>query len=304
MSLLKYLLLFPIFLIPNNSYAEPFLLPKNIKNTLQKACLTADAFILNAVRQQMLLIHPNMKSGILDYTSGDCKNDKEEKVENIPAKEEKKHERPWQAWVDAGFSIATGNTEESNMNINTKVEHDIEFWKNTLKINAKSQRESQITTSEEYRMSVSSRYKWKEKDYFFAEGEYVNDRFSGYEYRISETIGYGHIFKKDKYILLEAEISTGARHSKLTDNTNENSLLQKIAGRLNKEITKNMSFEQEIGISIGQNTTITRSSTAVKTRLIDQLYLKFGIDVEYISDVPEGTNDTDTLTTLNLGYHF
>ena len=113
-----------------------------------------------------------------------------------------------------------------------------------------------------------------------------------------------HIIDEDD-IELSLEAGAGLRQSKdsITGETT-NSGVAKIAGDFEWDINDYVEFTQGLEISTASDATITLSETALKSHVSDQLYVKLGLDVEHISDVPPGTENTDTKTVATLGYDF
>lgn len=292
--------------LTNTALAQDFNLPAALEKSFARACLTEDTFVINAVRDAAKARYVNLTRAINDYWAKGCEQEKEEKIAKAspPKVTKEEQKRNWKASIDAGLTFATGNTKQENGTLNTKFEHEVERWKNVAKFSAVSSKENNTRTSEEYRLTGHSRYKWRPKDYFFGEAQYVNDRYSGHNYRISETVGYGHIFIENDLTLLEAEGSAGGRHTSLTNNTTENSLSQKLTGRFKHKLTSAISFDEEASVSFSEDATISESVTSLETKLVDDLYLKFSVHLEHISEVPAGTKNTDTLTSISLGYHF
>ena len=182
--------------------------------------------------------------------------------------------------------------------------HETSHWGNTLKLEAYNSEEEGNRTAEEYRVEAQSRYKLANKDYIFGEGEYVNDRFSGFTYRISELLGYGRTLIDSPDFTLIGEAGLGARQTKLTDDSTDNTLLQKVKAKAHWQITKRISLDEEISASFASDTIITESDTALKTQVLDKLYLKLGINLEHISDVPAGRERLDSKTSFNVVYGF
>ncbi|MFT6106560.1 MAG: putative salt-induced outer membrane protein [Rickettsiales bacterium] len=279
-------------------------LPASIKNSLFLACQTKDVFIINAVRDASISQNPNFKRSIQDYVVSGCEKDAKKKEAEAKKKDKVEKKNPLEASIEAGFSLATGNNEQENFNIDLNTTYEADNWKTIFKASAVNRKENELRTAEEYRTNINSRYKADSKGYFFGEGEYVSDRFSGYNFRISETFGYGRTFVKNDLMKLEGEASAGGRHSNLTNGERENSLIQKNTLRFSYKIAENIIFLEQASISFGREATISMSETSIKTKLSKSLYLNFGITFENISEVPVGTKKTDTLTKLNLGYEF
>lgn len=302
--MLKKIIIFSALLVSvsTNSYAQiqEFYIPASIKKSLRAACLTKDEFVISSVKDNAIAQYPNIAESIQNYTASDCR--KEEKKE--ADKDIDTDKIGWKSSIEAGLAIASGNTERESLNGNFKTTYDQGFWKTMFRASAVNQKENDNRIAENYRANLNSRYKLTDDDYVFAETEYVKDRFSGFDYRISENLGYGHVFVKNDATKLEAEASIGARQSRRLTKEKQNTAIQKDTVRFMHKLTKNIIFSENASISFGEDAIISESETSLKTKLVENLYLNFVINLQHISKVPVGTKKTDTLTSLNLGYSF
>ncbi len=213
-------------------------------------------------------------------------------------------ESPWSGNVEGGLDFATGNTDREDGSISARLEYEYEKWQNILKGSARGSKENDTRTEEEYRVNDQLRYNFTDYDYGFGELDYVNDRFSGYQYRISELIGYGHHFIKEDHLKVTGEVAVGSRQSKLTDGSDEETLLGKVGADVEWDINDRLTFTEEASSEFGGDAVITRSITALKADMTDTLYLKLSFEFEHIDDAPPGRKHTDTLTSIRLGYEF
>jgi putative salt-induced outer membrane protein len=69
-------------------------------------------------------------------------------------------------------------------------------------------------------------------------------------------------------------------------------------------ISKNAQFRQSITIESGKSNTLTESITSVTSTLVGNLGMSLRLDITRNSDVPVGTKNTDTVTSVNLVYNF
>lgn len=271
-----------------------------VKPVLEKAKATEDPFIIDAVRSAAVKQYPDLAQWIDRYLAGEDEASGESGAEAEVAA----NAHQWSGEAEAGINISTGNTEEEHADAKVRLDHEKGKWHNTLKLKAYGSKENGVRTGEDYRSEFKSRYALTEKDYVFGDLEYVNDRFGGFESRLSETVGYGRKLYDTEKFKLDAEAGIGARQTSYTNGTDENTLLQTLGANAEWEITEGIDFREELKMSFGEDTTVTESETSLKTTLYKNLYLKFGVDVEHVSDVPPGTENTDVVTTLNVGYSF
>lgn len=69
-------------------------------------------------------------------------------------------------------------------------------------------------------------------------------------------------------------------------------------------ISSTATFNQKLEVESGDTNTFSRSETFLKVVVNGNLSAKFGYEVKRNSDVPAGTDKTDTLTAVTLVYGF
>jgi putative salt-induced outer membrane protein len=164
--------------------------------------------------------------------------------------------------------------------------------------------DSNTTTAERYAATWQTDYKFAEYEYIFGRLHYETDKFSGYDYRISETIGYGRRVLHRDDMTLDLEAGPGARQSKRETGESENEMILRLAGRYAWQITEQSRFTQDLSFDIGEDATISKSVTAVQANIVGNLAMKLSYTVENTSDVPPGVKKTDTETAATLVYSF
>ena len=132
--------------------------------------------------------------------------------------------------------------------------------------------------------------------------EYVDDRYGGYDYRALETVGLGRKLIAKRDISLNLQSSFGLRQIKDSSETVENSWVTRFSSDLKWKIKKDISFKQEIDLSINNNSVISKFDTNLKIMLIDSFYIKIDFFLENNSDVPENIKNTDSRIMFVLGY--
>lgn len=277
-----------------------FALDSNSKASLEKAFKTEDNFVIDAVKQRIISQGRANSSSIENYI--DSLEYKKRQAEIAKANADNKK---FSGKIEGGASFETGNTERENVNINGELSYKHNRWENILSGQAYSSEEDGNRAAEEYRVTNKTKYNFTEFDYGFLELSYVDDRFSGFDYRVDELLGYGRRLINEDDMKLNTEVSIGARQSKLTTGDKEESGLAKLRGDFEWDINKYLSFEQDLAVTYDtEEIMIVNSDTGLKAQMTDALYLRLGFQFENISEVPAGVESTDTRTTVNVGYNF
>lgn len=225
-------------------------------------------------------------------------------VNNAFAKEDEM-KKAFRASLEGGATIVNGNSKTTSYYSDVKTEYDFkEKWKNILQGRAENKSENDIRSKEYYRLNNQTRYAFSQANYALLELEYVDDRFGGYDYRLSETLGLGREIYKNEKINFSGQVGGGYRQIKLSDGTQSSVFAARTAFDFKWQLTKSIYFNEHLDISIDREATITRSEANLKAQLNSSLYLKLFYLIENKSSVPAGVKNTDSTTMVILGYEF
>ena len=211
---------------------------------------------------------------------------------------------PYKGSVELGYVDTSGNTETKSLNAKAKVEAMYKKWRQTLELEALNSSAQNVTTAERYLGSLKTDYRFSKRDYAFGLLKYENDRFSGYDYWASITLGYGRRVIDEKSLWLEFEGGPGYRYSKLSEGDSLDEAILRLAGSLGWQISESALFEQDLSSEIGEEVTINRSVTALSMQIIGSLAMKLSYTYGHTSKVPEGVKKADTKTAVTLVYNF
>jgi len=210
----------------------------------------------------------------------------------------------WKGNVELGIVTTTGNTETETINAKAKAMTEREKWRHTVFIESLNSANNGDTTAERYVVNGQSDYKFGEHNYFFVMVNYENARFSGYDYRVSEALGYGRRVIGNTTLTLDLEIGPGARQSKLDTGGSEDEFTVRGAAKLAWKISDTSMFTTDLHTDIGETTTVTKSVTALTAQINGSLATKITYTIKNTSDVPVGIEKTDTETAVTLVYSF
>lgn len=213
-------------------------------------------------------------------------------------------EGPWSGNASLGYLATSGNTENQSFNGGFEVGYTSGKWFHRLGGKAVKNSQDKETTAEAYEMGWKSEYSFTENSYLFGRVDWRKDRFSGYEQQISESLGYGRRLIDSEAHTLNAEIGVGARQQTLRDaaSTEEDDVILRGAMDYTWRFSETGQFMQQLAVESGSSNTYFESVSEVKAALIGQLALVASYTIKSNSDVPVGTEKTDTFTALSLEY--
>lgn len=207
--------------------------------------------------------------------------------------------------AELGFVATGGNTETQNLNAKAKVGHETERWRHEAQGETVLASDSDGATAERYFVTAKTERKLGERAYLFGTASWEKDLFSGYEYRVTEALGYGHRLVATDRVTLNLEAGPGARQSRVErSGTTDTEAMGRIALNAAWKATDTATLSEEATSEIGQDATVTRSVTALKTQVTGQLATKVRFTVKNTTDTPAGVEATDYETAVTLVYGF
>lgn len=213
-------------------------------------------------------------------------------------------ENEWKGEAELGLVSTTGNTETQSLNVKMKAVNERDRWRHKLRFESLYGESANTTTAERYFASAETNYKLSELDYVFGIVNYEADRFSGYDYRASEAVGYGRRVIKQENLTLDLEAGPGARQSKRDDGTKTSEALLRLSGSLAWKINDHAALTEDLSSEVGEDVTITKSVTGLKAQIDGNLAMKLTYTAKNTSSVPVGIKKTDTETAVTLVYGF
>ena len=207
----------------------------------------------------------------------------------------------WTGEIELGFVKTTGNTKTESTKVAAK---EVEKWRHSGNLEALKSSDNGNTTAERYFISGKTDYKFSKYEYWYATISYDDDRFSGFDYRVSESAGYGRRLIHEPDLTLDGEIGPGARQTKLDNGDTESELLARLAGNLKWKISDNSEFSEDVFTEIGEDATVSKSETALKANINSSLAMKLSYTIKHTSEVPDGVEKTDTETVVTLVYNY
>lgn len=206
--------------------------------------------------------------------------------------------------VELGYLASSGNSETTSLNSKLVLQYEQEVWRHGFMAQAIRATTDDTLTAERYQAAAKSDYKFSEYNYLFATVNYVKDEFSGYQRRLSEAVGYGRRLIETTDHVLDVEIGVGARQVELVDGTEQSDGIVRFSGNYQWAITDSSSFTQTLAVEAGDANTFSESVSSLTANLMGNLALKVSYTIRSNSEVPVGTEETDTYTAVSLLYTF
>ncbi len=206
---------------------------------------------------------------------------------------------------DVAYSQVSGNTESNSLALGLELVYEIGKWEHRGKINAHSASQNEEQSAESYSLNLNSHYEFSERTYAFGDARYLNDRFSSYDYQATIAFGVGRAFIDNGTTFLKAESGLGYRISDPEGAENEDAVaIVLMSATLDHQISETTKFESDYRVETGEDNTFIQAELGLKVAILDALALRLAYLVKHNTEVPAGTEKTDTLTTIGLNYSF
>ena len=213
-------------------------------------------------------------------------------------------EKNYAASIAFGYVGTSGNTDTDTYNTEVLFTLNTERWVHSMKFQALGSQENTRAKAERYYLEDKSDYNLDEEQYLFLKGTYTDDRFSGFEYQATASGGYGRHFIKDDRFELQGYGGVGYRENDIINSGSEGEVIVTLGEQFNWTISDNAVLTQSFNSEIGDERTVSVLELGLETNIIGGITTKFAFQARNNSEVPVGSNKTDTLTSISLLYSF
>ncbi len=212
---------------------------------------------------------------------------------------------PWSGSLAAGYVRTSGNSDSTSLSAKFALNYTGVTWGNQFAASALDGSKDRLTTDERYSLADKVTYNLSPKDYLFGNGTYDNDRFAGVAERYVLAAGYGrHVFATPTQTL---DLEAGAGFNR-TRNQGTNAFTSRpvatLGGKYVWKISDTAQFTQTLRTEYASNNIFLDPLSELKLTVIGNLFATLDYEIQYNTEAPAGTQHTDTITTVNLGYNF
>ncbi len=212
---------------------------------------------------------------------------------------------PWSGAIELGASQSTGNTEEQDLSTRLSLTYDKKRWRHQGLVEFFLSTEDNDLTENELTVRLETDYRLTERFFGFAAVEYEDDRFSGFDYRVTANPGIGYAVILPKPVSWELRAGPGYRFSKVAGTgKTETEVIGRAESTFKWDITPTATFTNRLEAVTGEERTTSTAETALSTRINQALRLKLSFKADHDSNVPAGTEKLDTKTIVSVAYEF
>ncbi|KKD62020.1 membrane protein [Grimontia sp. AD028] len=221
---------------------------------------------------------------------------------------------PWQSEIELGFQALSGNSDSMTINSRLGVNFTDGPYRHTSEAKFLLVEKDGEEDKRKSEFESQANYKFDPKRYVWGNVSFVDDKYGPYfkDLTIAAGLGYQAIWQEDLSLLLE--IGPGYRYqSPNLDELDDDDLILPYdveeailrgQAELSWQMTKTALFEGRITAISGPSNTSFEARASVSTSLIDDLAIKLSTTQKYISEVPPGLKNLDSIFTVNMLYKF
>lgn len=211
----------------------------------------------------------------------------------------------WGGSAELGSIRTSGNTDTSSLNARLGLNHSSEQWDSKLRLSALNSEDNGSTSKEKYTASLQFDRNFTEHSYLAIVANQERDRFNGFRYQSTSSIGYGYRAINQDALHLDLEVGPGYRRDKIRATGDvEDEAIARIAMKFQWQIREGVEFIEEFVAEIGDDNAIYRSETSLRSQIVGNLATSIGYKVRHVDTVPAGSKKTDTELGINLVYSF
>ena len=206
--------------------------------------------------------------------------------------------------VELGAIYTSGNTEDENVQFKTSVNWIRNLWNYEFSIDGfRSSKEGELAAQRVYYVA-STNYEFTENSFILGRLAYDDDRFSGYDSQSDISINYGrNLLTNRTNMELMFNVGVGLRQSRSEAGDFDEPILR-LAGDYSWDLSETATFSQELSAESGSQTSIFRAESSIQTQIMDNLSLRFSINLKHQTEVPLGREKTDTETAITFVMSF
>lgn len=218
-----------------------------------------------------------------------------------------------------GGSYTNSNQKTMNLNASFKLEHEIGKWKNSGSVAFDYGQTNKVTNTQSWDIEARTRRDLTERTYGYGQGEYEDNRFSGFDYQLTEGVGIGYRVIDKPALQVNLEGGPSMRHSKISATEEvETETLLRLAGLVDWDISDTATFSNETALlftgssfevvsegsgNVSRGSETTNTST-LDLQIISNLAARLSYEIHYRSEPPEGGPSTESTAKVSLVHNF
>jgi putative salt-induced outer membrane protein len=228
-------------------------------------------------------------------------------------------EKIWSGETSVGGTLQSGKSDTATANVDARVVHRAAPWTHIGRLDFDYGSADDQTKTYRARLTGRIRRDLTERLYFLGQLDYENDRFSGFEYQTTESVGLGYRVFDLPDFTLDVEGGPALRQSKVEETgAIDHEVLARLGLNLDWSISDTARFTNETTVFASKDavdiesvsgafvpdSSESKNLSALELRIIGDLTARLSFELRYRSDPPPGGVSTTTITKFGIVHRF
>lgn len=207
--------------------------------------------------------------------------------------------------AELGALFTSGNTEEQSLNFGAEIDIDQEQWDYLFTLDGLYTSSESVVKAQRVIGIARANYQISDISYFQTRASHEDDRFSGFDSQSDLTFSYGREMLSNRADMsLNVVGGIGVRWTRFNDGGDSDEPILRLAGEYDWTLSDSAVFSQDLSAEAGSKSDIYRSETSIETAIMENLSLRFSVNIKHQTDVPVGKKNTDTQTAITFVMNF
>ena len=212
---------------------------------------------------------------------------------------------PWDGKIAASAVVANGNSENVAIGVLVDARREAGDFAHNVKANFDTGRSDGVQNLKRWGAAYQLDYNFSDRTYAFGRLSYIEDEFSGFDYRLFAGAGLGHFYFKSDELSWKVEAGPGYQYSPIDDTRAiSKEFAMYAASETDWVIRDGLKLEQDFSVTWTSPTTTLTSLTALTAAITQTISAGMGYEVRYETNPPDLRKHTDTVLRANLAVGF
>ena len=224
-------------------------------------------------------------------------------------------DRGWSGEASFAGSSKTGNTESTDLAVETALGYDTSQWRHLFGASFDFGEADGADTKNRFATSYEAARLLNHRLYGFGRGAYELDEFDGYDYRAILGGGLGYDVLIGPARTWSVQGGPAYRHDEIepvfddmdmliVPADTQSTLALILGSRFEAQVNDAVVFSNDTDVTSSSDTTTIFNRAALTAELVGGFSARFSFEANHDTDPPLGTEETDTTTRAALVYSF
>ncbi|MEX0739451.1 MAG: DUF481 domain-containing protein [Pseudohongiella sp.] len=209
--------------------------------------------------------------------------------------------------LELGAIFTSGNTNDENIRFRGRFDAIRDDWSYRFSMDGfRSSTDDELAAQRLYTVG-SATYNFDPDNFVQGRVAHDDDRFSGYDSQTDASLSYGQVILRDiDNMSLSYTVGAGVRSTRSSEIGADDFVegIIRVSTDYSWDISDSARFIQILSVEAGEESSIGRSESGIETDIMENLSMKFTVNVKHQTEVPLGREKTDTEASITLLLRF